>query len=74
MIKKAFIKIKLNKVIDLKISGVTMQSSDKDDYQRISLKIPKKLLVEFEEYARSKNYQRRDNAIIDLIKKELDKN
>jgi metal-responsive CopG/Arc/MetJ family transcriptional regulator len=51
-----------------------MQINDKEDYTRISIKIPEKLLAEFDEYARSKNYQRRDKAMIDLIKKELDKN
>lgn len=42
------------------------------NYKRISFKISKELLKEFDEDSKNKGYQRRDTAIIDLIKKELD--
>lgn len=51
-----------------------MANSNKDHYTRISVKISKKLLDEFDDYARSRNYQRRDKAIIDMIEKELSGN
>lgn len=38
---------------------------------RISIKIPKNLLKEFDENSKNKGYQRRDKAIIELIESEL---
>jgi metal-responsive CopG/Arc/MetJ family transcriptional regulator len=45
-----------------------------EEFTRISLKIPKELLADFSEHAKSQGYQRRDKAIIDLIQKEISKN
>lgn len=45
-----------------------------EEFVRISLKISKELLADFSEHAKSKGYQRRDKALIDLIKKELSEN
>lgn len=50
-----------------------MKPENSEESIRISFKISKELLHDFNEYSKSKGYQRRDDAIIDLIKKELDK-
>lgn len=44
-----------------------------NDSERISIRVPKDLLKEFDEYSKNKGYQRRDKAIVDLIKCELSK-
>jgi metal-responsive CopG/Arc/MetJ family transcriptional regulator len=42
-----------------------------NNYKRISFKISKDLLKEFDEHSKKKGYQRRDTAIIELIESEL---
>lgn len=42
-----------------------------NEYEKISIKVPKELLKEFDEHSKNKGYQRRENAILDLIKNEL---
>ncbi len=51
-----------------------MYPEKSEEFTRISLKISKELLADFSEHAKSQGYQRRDKAIIDLIKKEISKN
>jgi metal-responsive CopG/Arc/MetJ family transcriptional regulator len=48
-----------------------MYPKKSEEFTRISFKISKELLADFNEYALSKNYQQLDEAIIDLIKNEL---
>lgn len=50
-----------------------MYPEKSEEFVRISLKISKELLDHFSEHAKSQGYKRRDQAIIDLIKKELGK-
>jgi metal-responsive CopG/Arc/MetJ family transcriptional regulator len=42
-----------------------------NEYEKISIKVPKELLKEFDEHSKSKGYQRRDIAILDLIKNKI---
>lgn len=51
-----------------------MYPKKSDEFTRISFKISNELLADFKEYAHSKNYQQLDEAVIDLIKKEVKKN
>ncbi len=39
--------------------------------ERISLSIEKSLLEKFEDHCKAKGYQKRNDALIDLIEKEL---
>lgn len=58
------------KLIDITI-GVDMYPKKSEEFTRISFKISNELLADFKEYALSKNYQKLDETIIDLIKKEI---
>lgn len=49
----------------------TIQVGILSEYHRISFKISKNLLKDFDEVSKSKGYQRREKAIIDLIKSEI---
>lgn len=55
------------------IGVIKMYPEKSEEFVRISLKISKELLDHFSEHAKSQGYKRRDQAIIDLIKKELGK-
>ncbi|MDP3622361.1 MAG: hypothetical protein Q8R66_00365 [Methanobacteriaceae archaeon] len=48
-----------------------MYPKKSEEFTRISFKISNELLADFKEYALSKNYQKLDETIIDLIKKEI---
>jgi hypothetical protein len=57
-------------IIEYRI-GVDMYPKKSEEFTRISFKISNELLADFKEYALSKNYQQLEEAIIDLIKREI---
>jgi metal-responsive CopG/Arc/MetJ family transcriptional regulator len=50
-----------------------MYPKKSEESTRISFKISNELLADFKEYAISKNYQKLDEAIINLIENEIKK-
>lgn len=50
-----------------------MYPKKSEEFKRVSFKISNDLLADFSEHAKSEGYQRLENAIVDLIKKELEK-
>lgn len=50
-----------------------MDQTKQEENTRISIRISNELLADFDQYAREKGYQTRNNAIIDVIKAKLKK-
>lgn len=50
-----------------------MYPKKSEEFTRISFKISNELLADFKEYVISKNYQKLDEAIINLIENEIKK-